>query len=56
MANPIVFALTPAVAVQGIIDYNTTEGRKLYGHATYKLDEELYDCKPDGVSVSAIAK
>ena len=43
------FALTPAVAVQGVIDYNTTEGRKLYGNAIHKLDEELYNCKPDGL-------
>jgi hypothetical protein len=43
------FALTPAVAVQGIIDYKTTEGRKLYSNATYKLDEGLYNCKPDGL-------
>jgi hypothetical protein len=41
MANPqpvMVFALTPAVAVQGVIDYNTSEGRKLlYGSAIDKL-------------------
>ena len=43
------FTLTPAVAVIGVIDYKTTEGRKLYAHTTYKLDEELYDCKPDGL-------
>ena len=43
------FALTPAGAVIGVIDYKTTEGRKLYAHATYKLDEDLYDCKPDGL-------
>ena len=43
------FALTPAVAVQGVIDYNTTEGQKLYSTAIYKLDDELYDCKPDGL-------
>jgi hypothetical protein len=49
MVNPIRFALTPAVAVLAIIDCNSTEGRKLYGHATSKLDEELYDCKPDGL-------
>ncbi len=41
MAYLIRFALTPAVAVQGIIDYNTAEGRKLYIHATSKLDDEL---------------
>jgi hypothetical protein len=49
MANPIRFAFTPAVAIIGIIDYSTIEGRKLYGHATSKLDEELYDRKPDGL-------
>jgi hypothetical protein len=27
----------------------STEGRKIYGSATYKLDEELYDCKLDGL-------
>jgi hypothetical protein len=44
-----VLALTPAVAIQGVIDLKTTEGRKLYESATHKLDEELYDCKPDGL-------
>ncbi len=48
-AVPPIFALTPAVAVQGVIDYNTNEGRKLYSSATHKLDEELYDCKPEGL-------
>ena len=43
------FALTPAIAVVGIIDYNTNVGRKLYESATAKVAEELYDCKPDGL-------
>jgi hypothetical protein len=43
------FALTPAVAVIGVINYNTAEGRKLYASATAKLAEEQYDCKPDGL-------
>jgi hypothetical protein len=43
------FALTPAVAVIGVINYNTSEGRKLYASATAKLAEEQYDCKPDGL-------
>ena len=43
------FALTPAIAVVGIIDYNTNVGRKLYELATAKVAEELYDCKPDGL-------
>jgi hypothetical protein len=43
------FALTPAVAVIGVINYNTSEGQKLYASATAKLAEEQYDCKPDGL-------
>jgi hypothetical protein len=43
------FALTPAIAIQGIINYQKTSGRKLYLGATAKLDEELYDCKPEGL-------
>ncbi len=27
----------------------TTEGRKLDGSATHKLEEDLYDCQPDGL-------
>ena len=47
--DEVIFALTPAIAVQGVIDYKTNEGRKLYGSATYKLEDELYDCQPDGL-------
>ena len=36
------FALTPAIAVVGIIDYNTNVGRKLYESATAKVAEELW--------------
>lgn len=43
------FALTPAIAIQGVINYNKTSGRKMYSGAIAKLDEELYDCKPDGL-------
>jgi hypothetical protein len=43
------FALTPAVAVLGVIDFTTNVGRKLYESATHKVAEELYDCKPDGL-------
>ena len=43
------FALTPADAGAGIIDYSSTEGRKLYTRATTKLDEELFDCVPEGL-------
>jgi hypothetical protein len=43
------FALTPAIAVQGVINFKKTAGRKMYSGAITKLDEELYDCKPEGL-------
>jgi hypothetical protein len=43
------FALSPALAVAGIIDYRSREGRNLCSYATTKFDEELYDCKPEGL-------
>ena len=45
---PVVFSLTPGQATQGLLDYNTKAGRSHYGHATSKLEEELYDCSPEG--------
>ena len=42
-----VFALTPATAVNGIIDYSTAAGRKLYSTATAKVEEDLFDCTAD---------
>ena len=43
------FALNPAAAIVGFIDYTTLEGWKLYRYATKKLDDELFDCKADGL-------
>jgi hypothetical protein len=47
------FALSTALAVTGVIDYTTREGRNIVTCATTKLDEELdeelYDCKPEGL-------
>ena len=43
------FALSPTLAVAGIIDYTSREGRNIFTYATTKLDEELYDCKPEGL-------
>jgi len=40
------FALTPARAVQGLIDYTTRHGQRLYESATQPL-ETKFDCKPD---------
>lgn len=42
--NPVVFSLTPATAHGGILDYATAAGRKLYAHATAKLEEDQFDC------------
>ena len=49
IAPPPPFALTPAVAVTGVVDFKTSEGRKLFSTATYKLDEDPYDCNADGL-------
>ena len=46
LQNPV-FALTPATAVGGIIDYGTAQGRKMYAAATAKLSEDLYDCNAE---------
>jgi hypothetical protein len=43
------FALSPALAVAGVIDYSSREGRNIFTYATTKLDEELYDCRPEGL-------
>jgi hypothetical protein len=45
----VVFALSPAMAIPGIIDFQTRTGKDVFRFATEKLDEELYDCKPDGM-------
>ena len=41
---PPPFALTPATAIGGVIDYTTSTGRKLYSSATAKLEETAFDC------------
>ena len=43
------FALTPAQAYDGVLDYTTTEGRKLFHSATKSLypSDEGFDCTPD---------
>jgi hypothetical protein len=49
---PPPFSLTPAIAIEeGVVDYMTGEGCKLYDTALQKfLEEELYDCQPDGLN------
>ena len=42
------FALTPSIAVQDVINYNTREGQKLYSAATKNFKgEELFDVIPE---------
>jgi hypothetical protein len=43
------FALSPAMAVPGIIDFTSRIGKDVFQFSTEKLDEELYDCHPDGM-------
>jgi hypothetical protein len=37
------------VQYQGVIEFTTSEVRKIYGIMTYKLDDNPYDCQPDGL-------
>ena len=43
----VAFALTPAMTRDGLVDYSTAQGRKLYDNATAKLDDELFDCNAE---------
>ena len=45
------FALTPAQAYDGVLDYTTNEGRKLFTSATKSLypSDEGFDCTPDNL-------
>ena len=42
------FALTLGQANSGVINFTSKTGTALYKASTQKLDEELYDCTPDG--------
>ena len=41
------FALTPAKALTGVIDYTTKEGRYHYAEGTKQLESELFDANPE---------
>ena len=45
------FALTPATAIAGVIDYGTRIGSKVFGYATKSLmaEDELFDCEDEGL-------
>ena len=49
MAAEVPFALYPGDAMQGVINYSSTEGRKFWYKATVKITEELYDANPEGL-------
>ena len=48
-ANTSSFALNPAMANQGILDYTTTECRKFYETTTRALSTVGYECDPNGL-------
>ena len=43
------FALTPALATRGIIDYSTRAGERIYASATKELDSTRYDGEAQGL-------
>ena len=44
-----IFALSPALAAQGIIDYNSRAGERIYSSATKELDATKYDGEAQGL-------
>jgi hypothetical protein len=48
-APPALFALTPAVAVTGVVDFKTREGQKLFQTTMHKLEDEPFDCDAEGL-------
>jgi hypothetical protein len=59
-ANPpaVVFSFGPSIANEDIIDYETPAGAKSYKIATAKLQNDIFDCEPVGITqfLSAIKK
>ena len=45
-----IFALSPALATRGVIDYNTRTGERIYASATKELDEKRYDGEAHGLT------
>ena len=41
------FLLSPAEEISGVIDYLSSECCKIYGSATFKLSDELFNCVPE---------
>ena len=47
--SDIPFALTPSAAIEGVVDFRTAEGRKLYERVTARLSDILFDCTPENL-------
>jgi hypothetical protein len=50
MEARLVFALTPATAHTGVIDYSRPSGAKIFNAAVAKLQEELFDVESNGIT------
>ena len=46
----MVFALSPAMAIEGIINFKKNMGQSIFRYSIEKLDEELYNCHPNGMN------
>ena len=46
----VALAMSPAAAIHRVIDYLTSEGRKIHGSATHKLSEDQFDCVPEDLN------
>lgn len=45
----VAFSLTPATHSQGVINYGTAEGMRIYNAAISKLADDSFDCEPSGL-------
>ena len=46
----VAFSLSPAAAIQGVIDYLKSEDRKIHRSATHKLSDDQFDCVPEDLT------
>ena len=50
MKMSTMFALSPAITIDGIIDIKENTGQSIFQCSTERIDEELYDCRPNGMN------
>jgi len=46
-----IFALAPGLTENGVLDYSTPAGAKIYRAATLRLQEDSFSCEPQGLKV-----